>query len=389
MNVMRAGRVQCPMHRLIAVGLLGSLLIWSTALAQTATIDVTGLLETYLRGDFDGAVAKAAALSDLGPFRLRFVQDSPVWINADTARSEQRAAAAAAFLLELTGVRQETDWGRLQDLIEWTCVQLRSRHPTEFERAWHAASHALAGRARARTWLLGPSARLPHQKPASPPRLKNGEPPPVVHLMHALERYPDDSHFQLSRIVAWTWGRDGEPIRNVRRSEDQEETRRPAHRPPQMEAIVALEPLKAIPAVAAEAWLREGLVHFTVGDYASALRAFEATPPLTSEPALRYLAHFNAGRALERLSRIDDAMREYRRALEIVPGAESATVMLASLQFARDERDDAVALIDGVFNRRPDATDPGRLSGYGSFLRWPALRTAMRNAVSSYTPIPK
>ncbi len=42
------------------------------------------------------------------------------------------------------------------------------------------------------------------------------EPPQVTHLMHALERFPDDPQFQLSRVVAWTWGRDGEPIRNVR-----------------------------------------------------------------------------------------------------------------------------------------------------------------------------
>ena len=32
---------------------------------------------------------------------------------------EARSAAAAAFLLELTAARLESDWGRFADLIEW------------------------------------------------------------------------------------------------------------------------------------------------------------------------------------------------------------------------------------------------------------------------------
>jgi hypothetical protein len=44
----------------------------------------------------------------------------------------------------------------------------------------------------------------------------------------------------------------------------------------------------------------------------------------------------------------------------------------------RDARDPAVSAIDRVFNRKPVAADPGRLIGYGSYLRWDALKTAMR-----------
>lgn len=342
-------------------------------------IDVTGLLDTYALGRYDEAVDRATALPDLGPFRLRFVQDTPAWVNADPARREGRRAAVAAFLLELTAARIDSDWGRLSDLIEWTCVQLRSAGPPgEFERAWHGASHALAGRARARVWLLGEYARLPHQQPTTAPP-SDPQRPPARHLMHALERFPDDPRFQLSRVVAWTWGRDAEPIRNVRRGDDDE--RRPARRAPQLEAIVTLEPLTAVPEVSPEAWLRIGLVHFSVGDFASALRAFASAQPIASGPAIKYLAHFNAARALERLARPEDAIREYRTALEIVPGAESAAVMLASVQFLQDDRDHAVLLIDRVFNRPPAPTDPGRLIGYGSFMHWPALKAALRKAL--------
>lgn len=348
--------------------------------AQALRVDMTGMLDTYYKGGRDEAVARAAGLSDLGPFRLRFVQDSPVWVSQDPARIDARSAAAAAFLLEVTAARLESDWGRFSDLIEWTCVQLRATaEPAEFERAWHAASHALAGRARARQWLLGLTPRLPHQKPVTDRPMKADERPPATHLMHALERFPDDPQFQLSRVVAWSWGRDSEPMRNVERDGSDAPPRRT--RAPLLEALVTLEPLTSIAIVAPEAWIRIGLVHFSVGDYSSALRAFESAQPIANEMSMKYLAYLNAGRALEGLQRIDDAMRAYRHALEIIPDAESATVALTSLQFMRDDRDVAVSAIDRVFGRKPGASDPGRLMGYGSYVRWDALKTAMRAAL--------
>jgi tetratricopeptide (TPR) repeat protein len=353
-----------------------------TARAQGA-FDLKAMLDTYARGDYDRAVQMAPA--DLGPLQLRFVQDGPAWINADPARADARRAAVAAFLLELAESRYESDGHRFLDLVEWMCIQLRAAGPpTEFERAWHAASHAIAGRSRSRTYLLGEFARLPHQKPST---AKPSDPqhPPARHLMHALERFPDDPQFQLSRIVAWTWGRDGEPNRNASQGvrEALEGSRGNIRIAPQMEAIVALEPLLKIPATAAEANVRAGLVYFTVRDYPAALRAFEAAQAIATEPAMKYLAHFNAGRALEAASRTDSAMDEYRKALEIMPGAESATVALTSLEFARDEREAAIAQIDTVFNQRPRPTDPGRLIGYGSFVRWPQLKASLRLSLSA------
>ncbi len=357
------------------------------ALRAQVGVDVVGMLEAYHQGRQDEAVAAAAALPDLGPFRLRFVQDTPGWVEADPARRDARSAAAAAFLLELAAARLESDWGRFADLIEHSCIRLRATGPpTPFERAWHAASHALAGRARARVWLLGQYARLPHQPPTNAPP-SDPQRPPARHLMHALERFPDDPQFQLSRVVAWTWGRDAEPIRNVRRRED--DGRRPARRAPQLDAITALEPLTATPEVAAESWVRIGLVHFSIGDFAAALQAFESAQPIALEPEMAYLAHFNAARALERLSRPDEAVRAYRKALDLVPGAESAAITLASLQFMQDDRDGAVSLIDRVFNGSTSPTDPGRLIGYGSYLRWPALKASLRAAVSAYSTGPK
>lgn len=339
--------------------------------AQPGAVDLPALLDTYYQGQHDDAVAKAAALPDLGPLRIQFVQRVPAWIDADPVNAVPRRAAVAGFVVELAAARLESDWGRLSDLIEWTCAHVlrAGGPPTSFERSWHRATTALAGRARVRVWLLGPYARLPHQKPRTPSK---DDPPSPLHLMHAIERFPDDPHFQLARVVAWTWGRDSEPLRNAG-------TRVTLPmRPAQLEAIAAYQPLHAVPAVAAEAWIRTGLVHFTVSDHLPALKAFETARPLAASTALRYLSHFLAGRALEMLNRHDEAIAAYTSALAILPSAESATVALASLQFLRGEHDASVALIDGAFAKSGAATDPGRLTGYGAYLHWPEIKAAMR-----------
>ncbi len=341
-----------------------------------AQADLGSILDAYYGGERDGAIARAARLRDLGRLRLQFVQFTPGWIESDPARAAARRAAVAGFIVELVAARLEDDWGRLSDLIEWTCAQILrpSGPPTEFERKWHMATTALAGRARTRLWLLGPYARLPHQKPLKRVPQKD-DPPSPLHLMHAIERFPDDPQFQLARVVAWTWGRDAEPIRNVPPREGND-WRVP--RPPQLEAVTALEPLQAVPAVAAEAWIRTGLIHVTVGDHVAALKAFEAARPAASATQLKYLSHFLAARSLEWLNRQDEAVTEYRHALDLVPVAESATVALASLQFLRGEHDASVALIDTTFGKTVTETDPGRLTGYGFYLHWPEIKAAMR-----------
>ncbi len=128
-----------------------------------AAVDLTALLDTYYQGQYDDAVARARSVPDLGPLRIQFVQRAPAWINAAPGIARDRRAAVAGFVVELAAARLESDWGRLSDLIEWTCTHVlrAGGPPTAFERSWHMATTALAGRARVRVWLLGPYARLP------------------------------------------------------------------------------------------------------------------------------------------------------------------------------------------------------------------------------------
>ncbi len=357
----------------------GLLACAAVAAGAQGSATLTSFLDTYYAGDHDTAITTAAAVPDLGPLRLRFVQDTPAWIAADPANADRRRAAAAGFIVELTAARLESDWGRLSDLIEWTCAQIlrAGGPPTPFERSWHMATTALAGRARMRLWLLGPYARLPHQKPFRRAPQKD-DPPSPLHLMHAIERFPDDPEFQLARVIAWTWGRDAEPIRNMRREWRDNADRWAPSRPPQLEAITSFEPLIAMPSVAAEAHIRIGMIYVTVADHPAALRSFEAAQPIARTPQLKYLSHFLAGRSLEILQRHDEAMAQYQRALDVVPNAESATIALASLQFLRGDAEPSIALINRTFADKSSTTDPGRLVGYGSYLHWPEIKSAMR-----------
>ena len=295
----------------------------------------------------------------------------------------ERRAAAAAFLLELTHARLETDWGRLSDLIEFTCAGLRTAGPpSPFELAWHRASIALASRGRARLWLLGEYAALPHQR-RRPPTAHDPHP---RHLVHALDRFPGDPTLRLAQVVAWTWGRDQEPVRNVRRRSadsgpaDALEGRRPLSpvNLPQREALVALQPLVDDPVVGAEALVRIAHVHLTMGQHPAALQALQRAQQREAGTAIRYLSFFSAGRVFEALGQPEDAIAQYTKALDVVPNAESATIAVASLQFVHDEREAAVTLLGQVFDHPVPAPDPGRLTGYGSFIHWPQLRQALR-----------
>jgi tetratricopeptide (TPR) repeat protein len=331
------------------------------------------LLLEYSAGRHEQAVAAAAAMEDLGPLRVRFVQDVPAWVAAESALADTRRRAAASFLLELAQARLESDWARFSDLIEWTCLQLRTAPPDDFERAWQRASVALAGRARERVWLLGEFSWLPQQTP--PRRIATAKDPSPAHLMHALDRFPDDAQLRLARIVAWSWGRDAEPARNAGAVMAMVSSRR---RIAQSDAITALEALVDDRDVGAEAHLRIGQLRLAMGDHSAALQSFEAAQVAASDPAVRFLGHFLAGRALEAIAQLPAARRQYEHALDVMPGAESAAVALASLRFVQDDRAAAVALFQQTFAQASREDDPGRLVGYGSFMHWPRLRDAMR-----------
>jgi hypothetical protein len=230
---------------------------------------------------------------------------------------------------------------------------------------------------------LGEYPVLPHQKPRRRPQGSKPDPNPR-HLVHGLERFPDDSTLQLGRIVAWTWGRDQEPMRNLRSdSEGPWQALQAVGRagPTQREAVTALEALVTDPRVGAEAQMRIAQLQLSMGNAAAALVAANRASSPSEAIEVSYVARLIAGRALELLNRASEAAAEYGAARDLIPDAESATIALASLQFVRDDRERAVETVAWVFGTRKVTVDPGRLVGYGSFMHWHQLRAELRAAL--------
>jgi hypothetical protein len=100
-----------------------------------------------------------------------------------------------------------------------------------------------------------------------------------------------------------------------------------------------------------DARLRLGRVRSWQGKPQEALKLWRHVGTETEDPVQRYLAHVFAGRTLMDLSRAADAIVEFRSALRLRPGTQSAAVPLASLLYLTDQRQEAgeivAALLDG------------------------------------------
>ena len=119
----------------------------------------------------------------------------------------------------------------------------------------------------------------------------------------------------------------------------------------------------------------------SAGDPAAALAVARRAAAVANVPSVAYIARLLAGRALEALDRPVEAAEQYRGSLELVPGAESATIALASLQFVHEDREHALEATARTFATANPPIDPGRLIGYGSFMHWPRLRADVRAAL--------
>ena len=115
---------------------------------------------------------------------------------------------------------------------------------------------------------------------------------------------------------------------------------------------------------------------------------FAATPSLAWTPAghmtvafVAYNAHFIAAMLHGRRDERAAAEQSLRRALAIVPFAQSATQLLSTHLFLGGRQGEAYALMEAWIDRRPRPVDPWRLFGYGDFRMLPALLTALRAEV--------
>jgi tetratricopeptide (TPR) repeat protein len=337
--------------------------------AQTATEWLT----RYGSGDQSAVIAEIGRTTDFAPIAAALARAAPRW--AASGQSPDRRLVAAALLLEVARAGMETSWADVRGLVEAGCSLLRQDEiPSPSEHVWQRAALAL---------IEGASdAKFLRPSPLSATGTYD-------HLRHLTSRFPSDDRVALAAVVSPRPGRaDAEFPRDVVwQPVEALEAAGPAGRVDliirrdKRAMIAELEPLTTRPDVAAEANLRLGYLLFQLHEDTDAMTRFDRTIGSTDDPFLLYVAELLAGRTEARRGRASQAERRFRRALAIVPHAESASEALAAELFVTGRADEASALADAALPGPDSTPDPWRLFGYGDFRLLPALMDDVRRAV--------
>jgi len=313
---------------------------------QAGSSSITDLLTSYadfVQGRRTGVELIAIDL-DFARWNLsRFDPSSlPTAAGAGTAaaREEQRRLVTA-FALELAAVGSKRHAAAAARLVEWACPYIRAHAPkNDFDRAWQLAALALLEGGIDATGL--------HD-----------------HVGHVRALFPDEPRLLLARGIAEE--QVSAPSEVLTRSVSGAGLARAR----EIAARVAGERFRAAERAAdrfreaaadetlrAEANLRLGHVKLEMGRDDEALAALEGVERLTEDRALVYLAHLFRGIALENRGRPAEARLSFRQALAQSPGAHSATLRLAALEFRHGRIDEPATLLDPLLRNDDPRRDP-------------------------------
>jgi hypothetical protein len=327
----------------------------------------TDLLDQYLRGDFDAVVKSLSSFEDFGDFASDLFAHGPAWVEAGPAAGrDRRTLTAATVAMEASRLGQWTAWKVIRRLevvesnssviynltyweaparlLEWGCEQLRRRPtPTAAERVWQLASIAVAERAEDFEFLLGYSKPPQFHYPASP----------IEHAVHLQSRFPANPRIKLAFGIA---------------AEDHD----------RLQAETFFRALVDDVDVGGEATMRLGALALERGAADDALAHLERVEVRTRDPWVLYLARFLSGRANELRRRPADAERDYRRALKVIPHAQSGASALATLLFRDGRRAEASGITDAALKHGGAVVDPWRGYGDADDRFWPELIRRVR-----------
>jgi hypothetical protein len=365
----------------VACALLAAADVRAKDLAQTVP-SVRDLLDRYPAVTVDFRVLLKSK-RDLEQFGERFTRDADAWIQSHNGGNPRRRQIVAATLaLDVAHASLDVDWSQGKHLIEWGSEMLRKTPvPDEGERLWHLAAlpliqgavdYRLLIRLKDDIWL---------------PRFPN-EPRLLLALIVMLEgdtwpepprREPWDAN-EASLEAAAKMARAQRERRTTVTADNRAKNFEYQRRTKMRRVMMLLEDLSNSADARAEALLRLGVLHLRLRNRDVARDQFEDVVKLTSEPFLVYLAHFFMGVTDEQAGERSDAIRAYRAALAAMPRAQAASFALASLLFLRDEREEAVRLVDAAVSL-PAAVDPWRAYQSGDFRLWPERIGALRKAL--------
>ena len=350
--------------------------------------DLVALLDQYLRGEFDDVTDELARVDDFDALLDGLRRDGDPWVRvAGDHAIEHRRLAAATFAMEAARAAERVmDWKWVQKverlspnlppppdaiwwkapplLLEWGCALMRTAPaPSAIERLWHMAAVGSAQRAGDYEFLIG-----------SPWDERGNPDDEIQHLDHVIARFPDEPRFVLAQAIAveaYSWSIAGRRGRfGVRQRAD---------------VVSALESAARDPLIAPEAMVRLAFVHIRSRRPADALPLLDEVAPLTRDPYVSYLASYFRGQALEQLDRAEEAAAAYRRALETVPRAQSATLALSAMVARAGRPLEATALVEASL-AEPLAVDPWREYGAADNRFWPYLIDRLHTAIATTPP---
>lgn len=317
---------------------------------------ISDLLTKYTQRD--PATAEAmAAVPDLEAARKELDRIAPKFLVRD--KLDERRRWLVAFTLELAQAHSEKQSPASAAMVEWACRHVR-RHdpPDDFDYRWQLAATALLEGA------INPNVL-------------------EVHLRHIAEQFPDEPRFMLGRALAAEQRTAPREVLAQSRAPVPPPGRQATAKPSidwfREEAARKYQELAmSVESVRAEAHVRRAHVHIERGRHDDALAALSEVERLTKDPALIYLGRLFRGLAFDGLRKPAEAQAAYRSALEISPGAHSATLALATSLFRNGQRVEADRLIAALLKHNDPRVDPWWAYWAGDYRFWYPLISGVR-----------
>ena len=338
------------------------------ALLSGGSGDVRRLLESYGKG-----VPVTLMPDDPLPFSRTFKKVAEEWIESATGaeRLVRERTVALAVLETVRGVidGEERQWIDYKPLIEWACDRLRHGQVSEFERDWMMAAVALGARAGDGYFIADRRGGCKSRQPCNQAR-------------HGLWRFPDDRRFEVAALLSYpalrvASNRPGVPLDVLMgKTTDTVDKRRLAFE--DLEKLLGeLDALATDHLAGPEAQLRAGALRYHLHSLPRALVDFRAVTSRATDRDLVYLARLFSGLTYAALRKPDDAARELRAALQVLPGARAASTLLASNLVLGDAPAEGLMLMDAAF------TNTGVDDPWYRFadLHWPAAIKRMRESL--------
>jgi tetratricopeptide (TPR) repeat protein len=256
------------------------------------------------------------------------------------AREHQRRLLTS-FALELAAIGSRRHAAAAARLVEWACPLVRSHTPhDEFDTAWQLAALALLEGGIDSTALRDHLNHLP---------IGLTEDPRVLLAQGiAEEQFSAPAEVLTRSVAAAGLARAREQLARM-----EGERYRAAER-----AIAKFREAAKTDAITAEATLRQGHVHLRMGRFDAALATWKDLDGKITDQALLYLLHLFRGEAYEGYNRVPQARDAYLAALEVSPGAHSATLRLSALAFLNAHGDDPYPLVDALLRNDDPRLDP-------------------------------